>query len=218
MGRRWSYSRWSKYNKCPASYEWDYLMGHPRKPPTPAMARGLDTHKKAENYVNGKITGLPDCLNKFSNEFKTLKKEYRLGNGFNELDVSYNSLYKRSNGERTDYYIGYVDYLHFDAHICTVIDYKTGRQYPEHREQAHSYATACMLIEPMIEVVCAEFWYLDTGYGKRFEWARKDVNKMQALWDRRVSKMYSDKTFKKTPHKFCNWCNRNKKNGGDCGG
>jgi len=182
------------------------------------MERGLDIHKKAENYVNGKITGLPNELVKFKDEFISLKKEYKAGNGFTEPDVSYNSIGKRSNGKMTDYFIGYADFLHFEGNVCTIIDYKTGKAYDEHREQGHAYGTACMVIEPAIEQVNVEFWYIDQGTSRHFEWTNKEIVEMQTLWEKRINKMYADTFFKKTPNRFCNWCQRNKKHGGDCDG
>ena len=68
--KRWSYSRWSKYHDCPAQYEWDYLLHPGKKISSPAMERGLDIHKKAENFVNGKITGMPNELGYFASEFR----------------------------------------------------------------------------------------------------------------------------------------------------
>lgn len=215
--RRWSYSRWSKYNTCPAQYEWDYVLRLGKRVTSPAMERGLDIHKKAENFVNGKIKGLPNELKKFATEFKVLKREYKKGKGYTEPDISMNYNRTASNKKDTNYFIGFADYAHITDSL-TVIDYKTGRKYPGHKEQGCIYSLVLLCLNPKIDEVTVEFWYLDSGEVTEFAYHRKDLERLLAVWDRRINKMYNDKVFEKTPHQYCKSCNRNKRNGGDCDG
>lgn len=212
---KWSYSRWSMYNSCPSQYEWHYILKKPRRS-MPQAERGIDIHRKAEYYVKGEITKIPDELLHFKDEFNYLKKEFKAERGFTELDVSYNSLYLPTTMKVSDNYMGFIDYLHFDNNQCTVIDYKTGKHYDSHREQAHSYANACFILEPQLGLVDVEFWYLDYGFTKSFVWKNSEKSKMNKVWIARISRMEKDKTFKKCPNKFCGNCARNKKHGGDC--
>ena len=212
--KKWSYSRLSMYMKCPAQYEWFYVLKKPRSS-SPALERGIDIHKKAENYVNGKIKGMPRELEKFSDEFKQLRKEFKKGVGFCEPDVSLNEDLTLSSKFKTNWFIGFLDFAHV-AKELTVIDYKTGKKYPDHMEQGHVYSMALLVLNPNYEKVNVEFWYLDSGETTEFTYYQKDLKKMLRAWKARVDRMYADKTFKATPHKFCGWCDRNIKNGGDC--
>ncbi len=217
MIKKWSYSRWSTYNKCPASYEWTYKFKKPRTT-SPALDRGLDIHKKAENYVNGIIKSMPKELLKFESEFKYLKRDYKKGNGKTEPDISVNLNGSQATMRTTDYFIGFGDYLSFSDNCIDCIDYKTGRMYPEHRDQGHAYSTSLLTLNPKIETVNVEFWYLDKGDVTEFNYSQSDLPRMKRLWANRIDKMYADTKFKNTPHKFCGWCNRHVKNGGDCKG
>jgi len=212
--KKWSYSRVSMYLKCPAQYEWFYVLKKPRSS-SPALERGLDIHKKAENYVIGDIKGMPKELENFASEFKVLKKEFKKGVGFCEPDISFTSAHEPSSKFKTDYFIGFADFAHF-GEVLTVIDYKTGKKYPEHMEQGHAYSMALLILNEDIDEVFVEFWYLDSGETTEFHYTRKELNKMISAWNARVNRMYSDKTFKPTPHKFCNWCDRFMGKNGTC--
>ena len=217
IAKKWSYSRYGMYAKCPAQYEWFYRLKMPRES-SPALERGLDIHAKAENYVNGLITSMPKELEKFAAEFKALKREYKKGDGFCEPDISTNKDGSSAKMKTTDYFIGFADYFHRPSklHELTVIDYKTGRQYPEHKSQGHAYSTFLLQQNPNYDSVHVEFWYLDSGEVTEFDFTQEQLPDMLALWERRINKMYADKDFKPTPHKFCNWCG--KKKAGKCNG
>jgi len=212
--KRWSYSRWSMYRKCPAQYEWHYLLGHKRGS-SYALERGVAIHKKAENYVNGKINGLPKELKKYTKEFKALRLIFKKKSGHTEPDISMNKNRTVATRKTTDYFVGFADFAHL-GYDLTVIDYKTGRKYPEHREQGCIYALVLLCLYPEYDTATVEFWYLDSGELTEFTYYRKDLERLLAVWDRRINKMYNDKVFKKTPYKYCKSCNRNKLNGGDC--
>jgi len=214
--KRWSYSRYSMYAKCPAQFHWHYILKKPRDS-SHALERGLDIHAKAENFVNGKITGLPKELDNFAREFKALKREFNKKHGYCEPDISVDSKGKKSTKAKSDYFVGFADFFHNPPKdILTVIDYKTGKQYPDHQDQGHAYSTFLLLLNPDHEEIDVEFWYLDSGEVKHFHFTQKDLPRMLKLWERRINKMYADKLFKPTPHKFCNWCA--KKKAGKCNG
>ena len=216
--KKWSYSRYSCYHQCPAQYEYRYVLKLDKFVSSPAMERGLKIHALAENFIIGKITGLPDALKLFKDEFKTMRRLAKKGSGFAEPDLSFNKDGTASNRKKSDYFVGFLDFVNFDEEEITIIDFKTGRQYPTHVDQAHAYAMACFQLNPKVKNITTEFYYLDSGEVKSWEYESKNKDRMYNLWEKRIDKMYADKTFRKTPHKFCNWCNRNKKNGGDCSG
>jgi len=214
--KRWSYSRYSMYAKCPAQFHWHYILKMPRGS-SYALERGLDIHAKAENFVNGKITSLPKELVKFTPEFRALKREFKKKYGYCEPDISTNDDGTPSTRDDTNYFIGFADFFHNPPkNILTVIDYKTGKQYPEHKSQGHAYSTFLLQQNPEQKAIDVEFWYLDSGDVTEFHFTQENLSDMLALWERRINKMYADKKYLKTPHKFCNWCA--KKKAGKCNG
>jgi len=219
--KKWSYSRYSCYHDCPSMYEWRYILKRDKFVQSPAMIRGLDIHAKAENFVNGKIKGLPDSLLNFKDEFKSLKREFNKGSGYCEPDISMNMDHTPSNRSASDWFVGFADFAHFSDEL-TVIDYKTGRKYPSHQDQGHAYSMSLLAMNPDVHKINVEFWYLDDANPdtsiKEFNYNQNDLPRMKKLWVNRIDKMYGDKKFIKTPYKWCRSCNRNKKNGGDCSG
>lgn len=212
-----SYSRYSMYAKCPSQYEWHYILKKPRKK-SPALDRGLEIHSKAEKFVQGELRKLPAELHHFSQEFAVLRKMYKEGIGHTEPDVSINAKWTASTKAKTDFIIAFADFLKIieTSPVSVIVDYKTGKKYSEHKDQGHMYATCIMTRHPWIDHTKVKFWYVDYDDAANFEWRRKDLAQMQRTWQARHDKMYGDKKFRATPNKFCNWCARNIKNGGDC--
>ena len=99
--KKWSYSRWSCYHDCPSMYEGRYILKIDKFRTSPAMERGKDVHAKAENFVNGKITGLPKDLINFKKEFMNLKREFKKEKGYTEPDISMNFDYTPSTKKAT---------------------------------------------------------------------------------------------------------------------
>lgn len=219
---RWSYSRWSCYHDCPSMYEWRYILKKDKFVASPAMERGTMIHAKAENFVNGKIKGMPDELTNFKKEFMSLRREYKKGNGLTEPDISMNLDHSPSSKFESDWFVGFADFDHYvkGSEERTVIDYKTGRQYPGHQDQGHAYSMALLAMNPHIDLINVEFWYLDDKDEdtnvKHFNYNQKELPRMEKVWIKRIDRMYSDTKFKKTPFRWCSSCSRNKKNGGDC--
>ena len=51
MSKAASYSRYGLYKKCPASFEWQYILGHKQEySPGPAAIRGTRVHKSIEDF------------------------------------------------------------------------------------------------------------------------------------------------------------------------
>lgn len=222
--KKWSYSRFSMFQKCPAQYHWHYIKKMPRLP-SKALDNGLRIHKLAEDYVKGKIKRLPKELDNFEDEFKSLKKLYKQEKGFTEPDISITESLESSKMEDTDWFIGFADFILFNDDEIVLIDYKTGRYYPSHQEQGHAYAMALMALNPDVENVYVEFWYLDNGNVKEYSFTRSEYKAMLKVWQTRINRMYKEhhkmiktKKAEATPNKFCKWCARHKKHGGDCDG
>lgn len=221
----YSYSKYSTFANCPLKYRFKYKDKLP-DPSGPAADRGTMIHKKAENVVNGKIKGMPKELIKFKDEIRNLKRLYKNELVSLEADISVDHNWQPCKYNDWDkvYVIGYADVKVEDGLIETdIIDYKTGKFYPGHFDQGHLYGTL-ELSRLKVDTVNIEMYYLDSGNTfsdnspKSMTFYRKDLARMQSIWDARFDKIAKEKRFIKTPNPLCGWCNFHVKKGGKCTG
>jgi CRISPR/Cas system-associated exonuclease Cas4 (RecB family) len=165
------------------------------------LANGVTVHSFAENYLLGKVTSLPPVLGKFKKEFQALldsgakpEEEFVLNNKWEHIPDGWmdNEAWLR---------------LKLDARIDNyIVDFKTGKVYEEHIHQGRLYANVHMVLNPSVESVDVEFWYLNSGAVVSHTFYRKDLGNDIADWERRVAKLHSDVEFKPTPHEYCKYC------------
>lgn len=210
----WSYSRVSKFEKCPLDYKLHYLdKVRYDAPKAPALLRGSMVHKLAEDYLTGKITELPKELRKCSSLFNTLMKNQT---------TSEQKWHLHENWKMADnwsWLIVIADAVYFPKpKHAVVVDFKTGKAYPNHRDQLHLYAAATLHRFPHINRVRAKAAYLDKGEYANFEWSRKDLTHMTNCWRSRIRRVDNAKNFDPKPNFFCKWCDHHVSKYGKCPG
>lgn len=201
----WSYSRYSQYKKCPRQFMYRHLMKLPEPEKNWATERGSILHAKAEQVVRGAIKGIPKDLKPFAQELKELRRAM----ADTEVDIAvtrdwspttyddWNNVWCRGNADVI------VDF----GEEIVIIDYKTGKIYPEHEEQGHLYATQSMSHYPDAKVVHVEFWYFDqNAHVENFEYSRSQYEKMKKDWEKKVAPMFRDKKWKPQEGNHCRWC------------
>lgn len=207
----WSYSAWSTFNKCKLQYKLKHL-DKIQTPPSPALTEGLRVHKIAEQYLLGNISGFPDELQTFKEKFQMLK-EYGVAT---ETDLavtkdwepttwdSWNDVWCRGKDD-ADIYDSNDDEL-------LIIDFKTGGNYPEHKEQTDLYITLGFAHYD-VKQIRVQNWYLNTGerdhemVATLKQWPAK-----KKKWAKRAGEMESCKKFKASKGaSCCNWCPYNSK-------
>jgi len=143
MSKAVSYSRMSLYKKCPASYEWQYVLGN-KQPVEPGSAadRGLRIHQSIENWYN--------CVGDLDEEipFKIAEKLNVTYIDVNdnkcatlpEFEFAVNKDWEKCGFEDDEAIIrGYIDNLFLYDDKVLIHEYKTGREYPEHDEPKRLY-------------------------------------------------------------------------------
>lgn len=209
----WSYSRYQMYTKCPFRAKCKFIDKLP-EPSAPAMERGNLIHKLAEEYTLGKIKKLPPELAKFKDEFTELKKskpvvEQTWAFTKDWLKTVYNDWNNCALRIKTDAVCVDGDDLH-------IIDHKTGKVYPDNKEQLELYAAGGGLWFPKIKRIFAHLWYLDAGEAVTVEFAAADTPGLRKAWDKRVEPMLSDTRFAPKPSHECGRCAYSKSKGGPC--
>ena len=217
MIKQWSHSRFKTYQECPYKAKLKFI-DRLQEPSNPAMERGIDIHKKAEDFLTTPKMELPPELLKMEKEMKALKKEKTLEV---ELELAFNLDWERVDWFASDvWWRAKVDALYFNSATgnIVVIDHKTGK-VNDYESQASLYALAAFLATPgsgMPPRVTAEFWFLDHGQKDKHQYKRKDVAEMKAYWASQTRAMLNDTRFAPRPGNYCRWCHFRKSNGGPC--
>jgi len=235
----WSFSRYSCYKQCPLKAKLQFI-DKIKEPPNPAMDRGAKIHDKAEAYIKGTITSLPNELKEFKALFQRLRKQYK--KAINGMVVEDTWAFTKDWDETSwNDWIGCWVRIKLDCaeheegtdDVLIVNDWKTGKFRPEmneeYIEQLGLYALAALLLHEHIEVVKPRLVYLDHGViypeegsddEKELTFNRKDIPKLKKLWNKRVQPMMKDKSFAPRPNNKCHWCFFRKSNkmagGGQC--
>ena len=105
-----------------------------------------------------------------------------------------------------------------DASSVTIIDYKTGKQYPEHTQLMEDYGVMQFLEAPKISEVVTELWYVDQGRRTTAVYDRKAALARLPNLKKRVAAVLNDRKFQPmgVVNGKCAWCPHSKKRGGVC--
>lgn len=214
MPTRWSYSSLSTYEDCPRKWKYGYIEKIEGKP-SAAMARGSRLHQHCEDYLKGTIGVIPWELTKVARALDQLK-------GFgakSEETWLVNSLWEPVEDPDQAWVKSIIDVHYLESStVLQIIDFKSGREYPEHRDQLELYGIKGLKMFPKAKRAEYKALYLDTGHTSNEGAIIRDMlpHKIDK-WARRAIKIWEDKEFKATPSKkACGWCDYNAKRGGLC--
>jgi len=179
------------------------------------MQRGTDIHSGVENFLLGTDERLPKEIHKLNGMYMTgvkglgaLLPEYKFGLTkkfeFTEFDDS------------KAYLRGVIDLKTRTEEQVKLFEWKTGKMYDEHTDQAHLYAMVGLIEHPEFKNVEVSIRYLDFGTDKKEVYDRDQLKMMKLLWKGRLKQMDTDKTFSPNPSYMCRWCDFSRERGGPC--
>ncbi len=217
----WSFSRYNDWVLCPFKAKLKHIMKL-KEPGSPAMERGSEIHKLAENFVKMKAKDpCPPELATFEEEFRYLQAK---GVGV-ETQWAFTSAWTSTGWFDRDAWCRLVVDLHWVEDLAAggkrliLVDHKTGKINVDHEEQLSLYALGGLLKYPDVTEVKIELWYLDHGEvrpeGEKV-YLRADLGNLKKTWDRRVKPMLVDTQFKPRPGDACRWCHWKAAKGGPC--
>lgn len=218
----WSYSRWKDHCKCPKLAYFKHVQKL-KEPENQAMIGGNVMHKAAEDFVIGKTIVLAATLKKFEHEFNDLRAKKAM----NEQEWAFDKDWKKvgwfdsSAWCRIKMDTHYLEYLlnseegEYETRV-TVIDYKSGKEYPDHEEQRSLYALGAMLMYPDAAIITVHHWYMDTGAEATSVYVGGQVEALKRAWGQRVTPMLKDTRFNERVTNACNYCFFRKSNNGPC--
>lgn len=202
----WSVSSWNVWSDCARQYLLDKIKKLYPFTGNAATERGTMIHKKLENYLLGKIQGVPDELRKIGREVRRLK----------ELKAEAEAEWTLTADERqttaTDWGGAWlrakVDAnapLDEEEHI--IVDLKSGRPRPA-LAQKQVYAGMSKFFKKAERVV-VELLYCDQDGDDRIDqevYTAREVEQLWTKWKAKGQLMLRDREFQPKPGKACERC------------
>jgi hypothetical protein len=214
---RWSFTGWATKMSCEFQYYGKFILGikGDDDDDNPSIIRGNMLHKKQENYLIGKIQGVPREFLPFKSELEGLKKAQPIVEKFWGVDASwqpanYNSwvVYKMDAA---------VEPTKRDPELW-IQDLKTGREYPKHKDQASLGACIGKALYPAVREVHVEFWYSDQGLIRPYTFTEKALKRDTQKWIKEGEKLLTpQKKYIPSPSEDnCRWCPIRSDRNGPC--
>lgn len=210
---RWSYSAWSTYEDCPAQYAYSYIHKLPW-PASPAMARGTMLHQQAEDYMNDPSMPVPYDLRKIGRTLDELRSKRAMA----EQTWLADNLWRVTEYQPSAWTKAIVDVHYLSGDVLHLYDYKSGREYPSHRDQLEFYSVLGLIRYPEAQRAESGAIYIDGGFtGNEGSIIRAMMPKLVDKWNERGMRMMSDTNFIAAPGGHCKWCPYRASAGGPCG-
>ena len=222
-----SHSRMKTHEGCARKAKYKFI-DKLKEPSNEAMDRGLEKHKELENWVNAVIgepfggsgaiprSGIYDrirdhCAQDFWGKGSP-KYDVKA-----EMQVAFNREWAMCDWFGPEAWMRVV----FDAvgvspcgnHIV-LYDWKTGKVYDDHDEQANLYAVAGYYMGAAS--VDVKFFYLDQNIIQPYNYDREELEGLVKDIEARAEAVTSDRIFATNPSWRCKYCHFRRENGGPC--
>lgn len=201
--KSWSLSSLQLYEQCPLKYYYEKIEKRSQEP-SDALLRGIHIHKLAEHYILGDIIGMPNELKKFAVEFRNLKKHGAIAEENLTLDKHWQPV--EDGWSKSETWLRAKTDARVDNWVC---DFKTGRKYDKHEDQARLYSNILMKYYDY-DYVDVEFWYLDKGDVGAYSFSRETLDQDIEMWEERSSKLFLEKNWHPKQNEYCKWCSHQK--------
>lgn len=208
MPPHWSFSRWQTYTQCPRKAKLQYIDGlfvDEEDEKNKAARRGTVIHKTAEDLIMAKkLMPTPPIFTFFKQELKELHRLRAVA----EVKLGITRDWEPCEFDAKDYWWhGALDAVAMTNKTSAwVVDWKSGRIYPQHKQQLEVYALVTFLHDEWIERVTCEDLYVDQKKKATEVYERSQVPRLITLWERRTLAMFNDTTFAPCPSNLCGWC------------
>jgi len=226
-----SYSKYSTYKQCPFKYKAHYIDGLAAKyeKETPALFLGNlvhDTLYKFYQIKNPEERTLEKMNDIFESMWRddvfttqTERDEY-YNRGKDMLARFYEKEDKTSNPISLEEYFevqlgehtinGFIDRVDKADDGVEIIDYKTGRYVPSQQEVDEDMQLTFYYIgytnKHKEEPKKLSLYFLDKGVKRITTRTKKDLKNGLKEIKRTINRIETDRDFKPTPNKFCQWC------------
>ena len=221
----WSYSSLTKFEKCPAQWKYAKIDRLP-DPSGPAAARGSRIHAQLERALKTEDAGVPEVsLVDYVAALRLRRPEVEVMWHFDrDWQFLGPDLYEPGANRA----LAKASWLlvKMDAYVAPtpgrkprpahVVDWKTGKIYPDHEQQGELYAvssasrdggTAVDVDMVYVDQAHVEKWRLEIGAA---------LEEMQGEWAERAEKMLTATEYRAKPGQGCHWCSFSGRKKGPC--
>lgn len=221
-----SHSRMKTHEGCPRKAMYKFIQKL-KEPGNEAMERGLKLHKDLENYVisltqdkkvNRNIphdgvykiisSSILEAIKGRWFETKEVLPEQQVAF---DKDWNVTSWFGPAAWMRVVYDLSIYEK---DKSHAELWDYKSGKVYDDHDQQADLYALSAF--KQGYEAVTVKFFYLDKDIVQPYNYDQSEVPALEEAVQERAEKVTSDRTFPTNPSWRCKYCHFRRDNGGPC--
>jgi hypothetical protein len=206
----WSYSRLSKYERCPAQAKYSYTIKRPYVQSL-AAERGSDAHKTIENFLESKSDHLHEAIDPYMHVLTELKAH----EPHVELQIAVNQNWEPADW-RHCWGRGGLDAVYTDGPDVSIYEWKTGKMYADHDDQRRLYFLLAAAKWPHVMDFKIQSYYFDLGDKKTLEMTREELGPVREDFNARIHIMTSDDIMAPRPGYYCRWCDYAKSKGGPC--
>lgn len=213
-----SYSSIATFKQCPAKWNWTYRDRFPHTRETsPQMERGTDIHNSVEEYLKGTTEFLHADIHQDYGQFMmTLRENY--------TDIRTEFKWGITREFESCGYSDANAMLHgfFDLMIVPetenllIYEWKTGKSYPEHIDQAWMYSVAGLSMFPEKTGVETTLTYFDQHDFKKIYYPQGMMGNYKPSLLRQIDQIESTTEFIPMPSWKCRYCPFSRHNGGPC--
>ncbi len=202
----------------------------------PALVKGDRIGKVVDSFIAGATKELPPEV-RHPDVHKIIEGARKSPRGAAQIDVILDKDWRPVRRFAPGWWFwGKIDWRVVTKALAKVIDWKTGgldkrtgavRQDGKYDDQLASYMLATLCQLPAVQKVEAKLVFLECA--PRFKvgepggpvvekgsLARKDLEKEQARWLKKLKPFFSDEVFAPRPGFYCTWCGYAKGKGGPC--
>jgi len=212
--KAWSYSAASNHAKCPRKFRYQRIDRLP-EPENEAMARGALVHKACEARIKH---GVNQSL--VTEPWLQRLDELRARGAVSETQLAFNKEWNSVPWFGAAVWGRCVLDASYkiSSRIVQIVEFKTGKEYPEHAQQLRLYALAGFILHPEAEEVRSELWYLDRNEAPRpgYVAQRVAVPRLKEEFVEFARPMLNDTLYPAKPGPGCKWCHFRRSNGGPC--
>jgi hypothetical protein len=226
--KAWSHSVYAQWVKCPLSVCFEKIQRiQIAEQRSPMLDYGSEIHLAAQNYV---VMAKPPLLHKnlATRKILPILDRMRAAEAEVELKLAFTKDYKLTEWKDDNAWLRMiVDAMREKAKPpeVEVVDYKTGRIYPEeHHLQRELYALGALAMVDEGQLaggnqktkVLVSHVYVDGGAVATEEYAPKNLPLLKKDWAQRIKPMMTDTTFPAIIGRHCGYCKFAKSKGGPC--
>ena len=205
-----SYSRLSKYERCPAQANYAYTLKRPYVQGS-AAARGSAAHTTMEDYLTKKTGNLHDAVAAYQHIFDELREH----DPAVEVEFAVTKSWDIAPWDKC-WLRGGVDAMYIRGLTAELYEWKTGKMYDDHDEQRRLYFLLVAAHYPGIQEFRIRSYYFDLGRMKTLEATRDQLDPIREDFNARITIMSNDDIFAPRPGYYCGWCDYSRQKGGPC--